>query len=110
MKKYLLLLGMSLCLGVTFAQEQGHQSPKAVTENPVLMAQITKIETAKSAVAQSSRSGSQVAQQDLQAQLEIYVRLLQEEIDHANSEETKTALKEELMHVQQQFTTSQTKR
>jgi hypothetical protein len=35
---------------------------------------------------------------------------LQEEIDHASSEETKTALKEELMHVQQQLTTNQTKR
>jgi hypothetical protein len=107
MKRYLLLLGMSLCLGITYAQ--GYQTPQAVAENPILKAQISKVGQAKTVLAQSSRSGSNVAQQELQTQLEIYLRLLQEQMDLAMSEEMKNVLRSELDRVHQQLNLGQTK-
>ena len=107
MKRYLLLLGMSLCLGITYAQ--GYQTPQAVAENPILKAQISKVDQAKTVLAQSSRSSSNAAQQELQTRLQIYVRLLQEQMNVATSEELKNAIRAELDHAQQQLNSGQTK-
>jgi len=109
MKRYLLLLSMSLCLGITYAQDQGYQTPQAVAENPILKAQISKVDQAKTVLAQSSRSSSNAAQQELQTQLQIYIRLLQEQMNLSTSEELKNALRAELDHARQQLNLGQTK-
>lgn len=105
MKRTFLLIGMTVCFGAIYAQEQQssvHVTPVEVRAIPTLNEQLIKIEAKRTALATSSREGAAMVQKELLVLQEQYRQMLEKEMS-LSAGKTLEALKEEFAIVSAQL-------